>query len=302
VIILALNCGSSSLKFRLFAAEPGASAELRRMAGGQVDRLGDQATLSFEAEGGAKLSTREPVRDHDAAVRRVTAWLATVGPGGRRIDAVGHRVVHGGERFTEPALVDAAVLGAIEELESLAPLHNAPSLAGIRAARAALGPDVPMVAVFDTAFHATIPEHASRYAIPHELATRHSIRRYGFHGLAYRSVLDEYARISGIPTERATLVAFHLGNGCSAAAIQRGRSVDTSMGLTPLEGLVMGTRSGDVDPALVGHLVRVEGVEVAEAEKWLNERSGLRGLSGGSSDMRDLLARQREDPRARLAV
>ncbi len=200
-------------------------------------------------------------------------------------------MVHGGERFTEPALIDAAVLGAIEELEALAPLHNAPSLAGVRAAQAALGPDVPMVAVFDTAFHATIPEHASRYAIPHELALERGIRRYGFHGLAYRSVLDEYARMSGTGTERATLVAFHLGNGCSAVAIQRGRSVDTSMGLTPLEGLVMGTRSGDVDPALVGHLVRTEGVPVAEAERWLNERSGLRGLSGRSSDMRDLLAR-----------
>jgi acetate kinase len=302
VIVLALNCGSSSLKFRLFQAEPGTHVGVHRLAGGHVERLGDQATLAFQSEGGARLDAREPVPDQDTAVRRVTAWLATIDTGGRRIDAVGHRVVHGGERFTEPALLDAEVQGAIEELETLAPLHNAPSLAGIRAARAALGPGVPMVAVFDTAFHATIPEHASRYAIPHELATKHSIRRYGFHGLAYRSVLDEYARMSGTPTERATVVAFHLGNGCSAAAIQRGRSVDTSMGLTPLEGLVMGTRSGDVDPALVGHLVRVEGVEVAEAEKWLNERSGLRGLSGGSSDMRDLLARQREDPRARLAV
>ena len=302
MIVLALNCGSSSLKFCLFEAKPGASAGLRRLAGGHVERLGDQATLTFDAEGRPKLSAREPVPNQDTAVRRVTAWLATIDLGGRGIDAVGHRVVHGGERFTEPALIDAEVLGAIEQLEALAPLHNAPSLAGIRAAQAALGSGAPMVAVFDTAFHATIPDHASRYAIPHELAVKHSIRRYGFHGLAYRSVLGEYARMSGTPAERATLVAFHLGNGCSAAAIQRGRSVDTSMGLTPLEGLVMGTRSGDVDPALVGHLVRAEGVAVAEAERWLNERSGLRGLSGGSSDMRDLLARQREDPRARLAV
>ena len=303
MIVLALNCGSSSLKFRLFQAEPGvSSAGIRRLAGGHVERLGDQATLKFEAEGEAKVDAREPIRDQDAAVRRVTAWLATIDRGDRRIDAVGHRVVHGGEQFTEPALINAEVLAAIEGLEPLAPLHNAPSLAGIRAARAALGQDVPMVAVFDTAFHATIPEHASRYAIPHELAAKHGIRRYGFHGLAYRSVLDEYARMSGTPAERATIVAFHLGNGCSAAAIQRGRSVDTSMGLTPLEGLVMGTRSGDVDPALVGHLVRTEGVAVAEAERWLNERSGLRGLSGRSSDMRDLLARQPEDPRARLAV
>ena len=302
MIVLALNCGSSSLKFRLFEAEPGASAKILPVAGGQIDRLGDQATLTFAAEGGAELRTREPVPDQDAAVRRATGWLATIDVGGRRIDAVGHRVVHGGERFTEPALIDAELLGAIEELETLAPLHNAPSLAGIRAAQAALGPGVPMVAVFDTAFHATIPDHAARYAIPGELAAKHSIRRYGFHGLAYRSVLDEYARFSGTPTEQARVVALHLGNGCSAAAIQGGRSVDTSMGLTPLEGLVMGTRSGDVDPALVGHLARVEGVPVAEAERWLNERSGLRGLSGRSSDMRDLLARQHKDPRARLAV
>jgi acetate kinase len=299
VIVLALNCGSSSLKFRLFQGEP--DAALPSLAGGQVDRLGDRATVRFDADGGPKVDGHEAIRDQGAAVRRVTAWLAGLEPG-RRIDAVGHRVVHGGARFTEPTLIDGATLRGIEELEALAPLHNAPSLAGIQAAREALGPDVPMVAVFDTAFHATLPEPAYRYAIPADLAARHAIRRYGFHGLAYRSVLAEYARLSGTPPERATLVAFHLGNGCSVAAIERGRSVETSMGLTPLEGLVMGTRSGDVDPALVGHLVRAEGVPVAEAERWLNERSGLRGLSGGSSDMRDLLGRQREDPRARLAV
>ena len=302
MIVLALNCGSSSLKFRLFQAEPGASTGLRRLAGGHVERLGDQATLAFEAAAGAQLSAQDAVPDHEAAVRRVTAWLATIDPGGRRIDAIGHRVVHGGERFTEPVLIDADVLAAIEELETLAPLHNAPSLAGIQAARTALGSDIPMVAIFDTAFHATMPEHASRYAIPHDLAVKRGIRRYGFHGLAYRSVLNEYARMSGTPAEAATLVAFHLGSGCSAAAIRHGRSVDTSMGLTPLEGLVMGTRSGDVDPALVGHLVRTESAPVTEVERWLNEGSGLRGLSGRSSDMRDLLARQGEDPRARLAV
>jgi acetate kinase len=156
--------------------------------------------------------------------------------------------------------------------------------------------------VFDTAFHAEMPEHAYRYAIPHELAVKHGIRRYGFHGLAYRSVLARYAELVGTPIDRATLVALHLGNGCSAAAIKGGRSVDTSMGLTPLEGLVMGTRSGDVDPALVGHLARTEQVPVEQVERWLNERAGLLGLSGRSQDMRDLLAREREDPRARLAV
>ena len=159
-----------------------------------------------------------------------------------------------------------------------------------------------MVAVFDTAFHAGMPEHAFRYAIPHELAVKHGIRRYGFHGLAYRSVLARYAELVGTPIDRATLVALHLGNGCSAAAIKNGRSVDTSMGFTPLEGLVMGTRSGDVDPALVGHLARTEKVPVQQVERWLNESAGLLGLSGRSRDMRDLLAREQDDPRARLAV
>ena len=172
----------------------------------------------------------------------------------------------------------------------------------MRAARAALGSDVPMVAVFDTAFHAAMPEHAYRYAIPHELALKHGIRRYGFHGLAYRSVIARYAELTGTPLERATLVAFHLGNGCSAAAIKDGRSIDTSMGLTPLEGLVMGTRSGDVDPALIGYLARMEDVPAPAVERWLNERAGLLGLSGRSRDMRDLLAHEQGDPRARLAV
>jgi acetate kinase len=307
VIVLALNCGSSSLKFQVFASDPSAPrAKARRLARGIVERIGDRASLEFQAEGRSATQEREPVPDHDAAVRRVLGWLAAGGAsahgGAIRIDAVGHRVVHGGARFTESVLIDADVLDAIEALEALAPLHNAPSLAGIRAARVALGPDVPMVAVFDTAFHATMPEHAYRYAIPHELALKHGIRRYGFHGLAYRSVVARYVELTEIPLERATLVAFHLGNGCSAAAIKNGRSIDTSMGLTPLEGLVMGTRSGDVDPALIGHLARVEGVPAQEVERWLNERAGLLGLSGRSRDMRDLLANERADPRARLAV
>jgi acetate kinase len=219
VIVLALNCGSSSLKFQVFASDPGApAAGARRLARGLVERIGDGATLMFQAEGSSATRACGPVPDHEAAVRRMLGWLAAGGAsehgGALRVDAVGHRVVHGGARFTEPVLIDADVLEAIEALEALAPLHNAPSLAGMRAARAALGPDVPMVAVFDTAFHAAMPEHAYHYAIPHELALKHGIRRYGFHGLAYRSVLARYAELVGIPLERATLVALHLGNGC----------------------------------------------------------------------------------------
>jgi acetate kinase len=306
VIILALNCGSSSLKFQVFAHDPGASRrDTRRLAGGVVERIGDDATLAFQAEGGSATRKREPVADHEVAVRRVLGWLAAGGASQHgdaiRIDAVGHRVVHGGDRFSESVLIDAGVLDAIEALETLAPLHNAPGLAGIEAARAALGA-VPMVAAFDTAFHASMPEHAYRYAIPHELAVTHRVRRYGFHGLAYRSVLARYAEVTGTPISRAAIVAFHLGNGCSAAAIKDGHSIDTSMGLTPLEGLVMGTRSGDVDPALIGYLAREEGVAAPEVERWLNERAGLLGLSGRSRDMRDLLAHEQDDPRARLAV
>jgi acetate kinase len=306
VIVLALNCGSSSLKFQVFAHDPGASRrDTRRLAGGVVERIGDDATLAFQAEGGSATRKREPVADHEVAVRRVLGWLAAGGASQHgdaiRIDAVGHRVVHGGDRFSESVLIDAGVLDAIEALETLAPLHNAPGLAGIEAARAALGA-VPMVAAFDTAFHASMPEHAYRYAIPHELAVTHRVRRYGFHGLAYRSVLARYAEVTGTPISRAAIVAFHLGNGCSAAAIKDGHSIDTSMGLTPLEGLVMGTRSGDVDPALIGYLARQEGVAAPEVERWLNERAGLLGLSGRSRDMRDLLAHEQDDPRARLAV
>jgi acetate kinase len=299
-MVLALNCGSSTLKARVLAVEPARPAAApRRVAQTRVERIGSRAALAFEAGEGAALAEEAPVPDHGAAVDRAVGWLAAQG---LAIDAVGHRVVHGGAAFVQPTLIDDAVVREIEALEALAPLHNRPSLAGIRAARARL-PGVPMVAVFDTAFHATLPEHACRYAIPHELALKHGLRRFGFHGTSYRAVLARYCALTGTPPDRATVVALHLGHGCSAAAIRDGRSVETSMGLTPLEGLVMGTRSGDLDPALVGHLARAERVPVEEVERWLNERSGLRGLSGRSGDMREVLAASAAgDPRARLAL
>jgi acetate kinase len=297
--VLALNCGSSTVKFRLLAVEPGApAADARVLAGGLVERLGAQARLRLERNGQAEV-TRTPVADHAEAVGRVLGWLAE---GEAEIDAVGHRVVHGGARFTTPTPIDDAVLEAIETLESLAPLHNRPSLAGIRACRTALKRAVPMVAAFDTAFHAALPEAAAHYAIPWELALRHGIRRFGFHGLSYAWATTRSAALLGRPSAEVRLVVLHLGNGASAAAIRGGVSVDTSMGFTPLEGLVMGTRSGDVDPALIGYLVRAEGAGVAEVEAWLNERSGLAGLAGGSGDVRDLLDRERDDPRARMAL
>ncbi len=297
--VLALNCGSSSVKFRLLAVEPGApAAAAHALAGGAVERLGPAARLVFARDGRADES-RAPIVDHAEAVDRLLGWLAERAPA---VDAVGHRVVHGGARFTAATPIDDAVVEAVEGLEQLAPLHNRPSLAGIRACRAALKPDVPMVAVFDTAFHAGLPARAAHYAIPWELTRRHGIRRFGFHGISYAWATARTATLLGRAANDVRLVVLHLGNGASAAAIRDGVSVDTSMGLTPLEGLVMGTRSGDVDPALVGYLARVEGVDVAEVEAWLNERSGLAGVAGGSGDVRDLLARERDDARARLAL
>jgi acetate kinase len=296
MIVLALNCGSSSLKFQLVAVEAAAARPLGR---GLVERIGGSASIAFEQEGRSPLRESTPIADHEVAVGRVIDWIRA-GPTG--LDAVGHRVVHGGERFVQPTVIDATVAGTIEALEELAPLHNGPSLAGIRACRAALGEHVPLVAVFDTAFHSSLPEAAFSYGIPYELAKRHGIRRFGFHGLSYQSVVSRYAGLTGLDESDVTLVALHLGNGASAAAIRRGRSVDTSMGFTPLEGLLMGTRSGDLDPALVGYLARREGVSATEVERILNEESGLLGLSGRSRDMRDLIAARDTDARARLAV
>ncbi|MGH7266208.1 MAG: acetate/propionate family kinase [Candidatus Rokuibacteriota bacterium] len=295
--VLVLNCGSSSVKFQVIGVDRQAPGG-ERLARGALERIGEDATLTVET-GGRRHRDTAAAPDHDAAVGAVMAWTRAAG---LRFDAVGHRVVHGGERFTRPTPLDPPVIAEIEKLEALAPLHNAPSLAGIRAAGTALGPGVPMVAVFDTAFHATLPAHAARYALPEELARRHGVRRYGFHGSSYRAVLARYCALAGTPPERATVVALHLGNGASAVAIRDGRSVDTSMGFTPLEGLVMGTRAGDLDAAVVGHLARGEGVRVEDVERWLNERSGLLGVSGRSRDMAELLAVAREDPRAELAV
>jgi acetate kinase len=295
--VLAINCGSSSIKWGVFAVD--AAAVSSRRAHGRIERLGGEAALRFEAGTGERLATTTHVADHGDGMRRIAEWIAVTG---LPVEAVGHRVVHGGSRFRAPTLLDDAVVAAIHDLEDLAPLHNGPGLAGIRASRQALGAGVPMVAVFDTAFHASLPERAWRYAIPRELTERRGVRRFGFHGISYRAVLERYCAITGTPEERATIIALHLGSGCSAAAILNGRCIDTSMGLTPLEGLVMGTRSGDIDPGIVSYLSRAEDIPVAEVERQLNERSGLLGLSGRSGDLRDLLARESTDQHAAIAV
>jgi acetate kinase len=251
-----------------------------------------------------------PLRDHRAAVDWVLHWLVS-GESGvdaiasvADIHAVGHRVVHGGERFQSSVRIDDAVLAEIEECVELAPLHNPANLKGIRAARAILGEGVPDVAVFDTSFHATLPEVAYLYGIPYQYYRRFKLRRYGFHGTSHRCIAWRYRRLRGLPREQVHVVTLHLGNGCSACAIRGGRSVDTSMGFTPLEGLLMGTRSGDLDPSVVEYLCAQEGASPAEVTAILNRQSGLLGVSGLTADMRDLLAEEREhgDRRARLAV
>jgi len=265
-MILVLNSGSSSVKYRLVSLDdPGPGP------GGVVERIGEP--------GG--------VADHRAAVERVFAAL----PGDRQaIRAVGHRVVHGGVEFRSPTLIDDAVVATLRDLIPLAPLHNPGGIAGIEAAQAAL-PDVPHVAVFDTAFHATLPDAASTYAIDRAVATRYGIRRFGFHGTSFEYVAASTAALLRRPLEELNLIVLHLGNGASAAAIAGGRSVETSMGMSPLEGLVMGTRSGDVDPAILSYLHRVAGMDFEDVSELLERRSGLAGLCG-DNDIRDVLARR----------
>jgi acetate kinase len=300
--VLTINCGSSTLKFQLMEVCLTASAQERRLARGIVDRIGGRGEIELSPDNDERTVQPAEVPDHGEAALRAIRALDSSGLVGE-VEAVGHRVVHGGTRFSEPTLLDNAAVVAIEELTELAPLHNGPALAAIRATREALGPGVPMVATFDTAFHRTMPEKAALYAIPPELAAKHGIRRYGFHGLAHRYMAERYAEIATTPLKQTKLVTLQLGNGCSAAAVDGGRSVDTSMGLTPLEGLVMGTRSGDVDPSLAGFLAHREGASVEEVEGWLNHRSGLLGVSGVSRDMREVLeAEGRGDERALLAV
>ncbi len=297
--ILVLNCGSATLKFQVI--ETDSRVDSRKLARGIVDRIGGSAAYSFKTDSGAPEEKTLAVANHEVAVRLVIDWLRSQ-PELNVIDAVGHRVVHGADRFADSVLIDDAVIAELQGLCEIAPLHNPGAVSGIRAARKILGDGVRMVAAFDTSFHHTIPETATFYAIPYELSLKHKIRRYGFHGLAHRYDVGRYAELIGKPVAQVSAVTLHLGNGCSATAIRSGQSVDTSMGFTPLEGLVMGTRSGDLDPALVSYLACKEQVDAAEVESWLNKRSGLLGLSGLSNDMRELTAAYHTNPRARLAI
>lgn len=309
--ILVLNSGSSTLKFELVLtdADRMQADDDRRLARGTVERIGGEAILELKVGDGPKQVETARLPDTRAAVDWILRWIASPGSGVdisslAEIDGVGHRVVHGGEVFRSSVRVDDRVLEALQDMIHLAPLHNPYNLKGIQAVRELLGTGVPQVAVFDTAFHASLPEQAYLYAIPYSLYRRYKVRRFGFHGTSHRYVAWRYRRITGVPREKVRIVTLHLGNGCSACAIEGGRSVDTSMGFTPLEGLVMGTRSGDLDPALLEYIGAREGMGPVEVQGLLNRQSGLLGLSGLTHDMRDLLAEiaEHDDRRARLAV
>jgi acetate kinase len=309
--ILVLNVGSSSLKFQLIDTDEASIAESRdrRLARGQVERIGGEAIITLTDAAGHSSTTSEQIRDHAAAVDYVIGWLARPDsnvPISRvaDIEAVGHRVVHGGERFTHSTLVDDEVWRGVEALIELAPLHNPHNLRGIAAARAVLGAGVPQVAVFDTAFHHSLPDTAYLYAIPYQYYRRYGVRRYGFHGTSHRYVAYRYRQLTGRAREATKIITLHLGNGASACAIDAGSSVDTSMGFTPLEGLVMGTRSGDLDPAILEYIAVKEGMTLRDVDGMLNKQSGLLGISGLTADMRELLAEESEhsDRRARLAI
>ncbi|HSD47470.1 MAG TPA: acetate kinase [Pyrinomonadaceae bacterium] len=310
--ILILNCGSSTVKFQLIATDLDLIAQNadRHLARGTIERVGGEAVITLQVEGQAEQRSTSPLRDIRAAVDFIARWASSPDAGIEEIksigdiQAVGHRVVHGGERFTRSVLITEEVIRGLEECIDLAPLHNAANIKGITAARALFGDGLPQVAVFDTAFHQTLPDHAFLYALPYQLYRRYRVRRYGFHGTSHRYVAYRYRQLRRIARDETNIITLHLGNGCSAAAIRNGNSIDTSMGMTPLEGLVMGTRCGDLDPAIVDFIATKEGLSSGEVETLLNKHAGLLGISGLTSDMRELLAEEREenDRRARLAI
>ncbi|MGW6282578.1 acetate/propionate family kinase [Kribbella sp. NPDC055071] len=295
--VLVINAGSSSLKYSLVDPVTGVSA-----ATGLVERIGEHESHHLHRGPGGEVDSDKPIATHEDALRAAMDAFETHGPAldEAGIVAVGHRVVHGGTRFTEPTLIDDELIAAVTELIPLAPLHNPANLEGIEVARR-LFPNLPHVAVFDTAFHQTLPPYAYTYAVPNEWLTDHGVRRYGFHGTSHSFVSGQAARLLGREPNEVNLIVLHLGNGCSATAVRRGESVDTSMGLTPLEGLVMGTRSGDLDPAVHGYLAREAGWSIEEIDHALNSDSGLKGLTG-ENDFREVLTRRAAgDEQAQLA-
>ena len=318
--VLVLNSGSSSLKFQLIATDHERGAQhgtgqnqvtqgkAERLCRGVIERIGGEAIVTVQSPKSPKQKFTASLPDVKASLEYLVHWMDDSGITRTRavadIDAIGHRIVHGGELFAESTIITDAVLEGIEECIDLAPLHNPNNIKGILASRQVFGVKVPQVAVFDTSFHHSIPEHAFLYAVPYHLYRRHHIRRFGFHGTSHRFVSERYGVLRGLTKERTNIITMHLGNGCSAAAIKGGFSVDTSMGMTPLEGLVMGTRSGDIDPAIVNVIAVKEGLSTDEVEALLNTQSGLLGISGLTNDMRVLQQelKDKDDRRVRLAI
>ncbi len=307
--VLVLNCGSSTVKFQLIETD----AELietnqdRQLAKGSAEKIGTtEAIVNCQVGAGPAVVSVEEILDHKAAISRCLALLKSGNSSPLRdkaeIGAIGHRVVHGGEKFSGSILMNEPVVAEIRECVELAPLHNPHNLKGYQVCRQLL-PEVPQVAVFDTAFHQSMPPYAYLYGLPYVLYRRYHIRRYGFHGTSHRFVAYRFRQIFGLKREEANLITCHLGNGSSICAIEAGRSVDTSMGFTPLEGLVMGSRCGDVDPAVILHVMAKEELSIQEATTLLNKHSGLYGISGISGDMRELLEELKAgNERAKLAV
>src|SRR6516225_2373435 len=318
--VLVINSGSSSLKFQLIATDPELAGQsgtqktevvqggAERLCRGVIERIGGEAIITIQSPKSPKKKLTASLPDIRTSLEYLLRWMddsrITKSRAVADIDAIGHRIVHGGELFAESTIITDTVLEGIEDCIDLAPLHNPNNLKGILASRQVFGPKVPQVAVFDTSFHHSIPEHAYLYAVPYHLYRRHHIRRYGFHGTSHRFVAERYRTLRGLTKERTHVITLHLGNGCSAAAIRGGRSLDTSMGMTPLEGLMMGTRSGDIDPAVVNIIATKEGLSLSEVDALLNTQSGLLGVSGLTNDMRELQAelKEHDDRRVRLAI
>lgn len=285
--ILVINCGSSSLKYQLIDMETE-----NPLASGLVERIAIEGSILTQKANGEKYVVEVPMKDHNDAIKLVLEALIHPTHGVIKsmdeIQAVGHRIVHGGEKYSQSVVIDEAVMKELEECSKLAPLHNPPNIIGINACKE-LMPNVPMVGVFDTAFHQTMPEKAYLYAIPYALYKNHHIRKYGFHGTSHKYVAIKAAEALGKDIKDLKIVVCHLGNGSSISAVKGGVSVDTSMGFTPLQGLCMGTRAGDIDPAVVTYLIKELGYSAEEVDNLLNKQSGLLGISGISSDFRDIL-------------
>ncbi len=300
--ILVINCGSSSLKYQILDM-----TNETLLCKGLVEKIGiDGSVINHTKIGQDKFVLETPMKDHKDAIAQVLAAIQDPEHGVVKsmaeIGAVGHRVVHGGEHYADSVLIDDEVMKVIEECSELAPLHNPPNIAGIEACKA-LMPNTPMIAVFDTAFHQTMPPESYIYALPYEYYTKYGIRRYGFHGTSHKYVARRAAEMLNVSLEDLKLITCHLGNGASVSAIKHGKCIDTSMGFTPLEGLVMGTRSGDIDPALVTYIREKENLPQGKANEILNKKSGVLGISGVSSDFRDIEAAVEEgNERAALAL